>query len=215
MPGPFDRFRNLERPRPEREGEAEPEPTPDGVAERFGQPDMPPDASDAAPVRCPKCGGENPVRAAACFNCGAELDTPEVRAHRVEEKARFAAEQRRASAQREARRREAEAYAERELARHKAQLEQKSAPTSDVDSGQSNVPVAWLWRATGQVSDPWIRLVLQLAIIGGVGALVLYGISSPGRYGLLILVGILLGGGSYVGGYYGYGRYGRYRRWWW
>jgi len=211
MPDPFDRFKNLERPRPEREGP--PDPTPDGVAERFGQPEMPPDPSDAAPVHCSKCGAENQVRAGSCFNCGADLDTAEVRAHRVEEKARFAAEQRRAAQLRESRHKEAEAAAERELARHRAQQAQNPAGTPS-DSAESSVPVAWLWRATGRVSDPWLRLALQIGIIFGLGALVLYGL-RPGRYGLLILVGILLGGGGYMGGYYGYGRYGRYRRWWW
>jgi hypothetical protein len=211
MPGPFDRFRNLEQARPERD--APPEPTPESVAERFGQPDMPPEASDAAPVHCAKCGAENQPREARCFNCGASLDTAEVRAHRVEEKARFAAEQRRAAEQRESRHREAEAYAEREIARYRAQQQQtqNAPPDATNDSGASNVPVAWLWRATNQVSDPWLRLGLQLGIVGGMIALVLYGLSSPGAYGLLIVVGILLGGGGY--GYYG--RYGRYRRWWW
>jgi hypothetical protein len=211
MPGPFDRFRNLEDPRPEREDPAEP--TPESVAGRFGQPEIPPDASDAAPVHCRKCGAENQARAPSCFNCGDSLDTAEVRAHRVEEKARFAAEQRRAEVLRESRHKEAEAYAEREIARHRAQQGQiASSDTSDSD--QSPVPVAWLWRATNKVQDPWLRLGLQLAIVFGIGALVFYGL-APDRLGLLILVGILLGGGGWLGGYYGYGRYGRYRRWWW
>ena len=211
MPGPFDRFRNLENPRPEREDP--PEPTPESVAERFGQPEIPPDASDAAPVHCAKCGAENQPRAASCFNCGDSLDTAEVRAHRVEEKARFAAEQRRAAELRESRRKEAEAFASREIARHRAQQGQ-SAGNVTTDSDESPVPVAWLWRATNKVEDPWLRLGLQLAIVFGIGALVFYGL-SPDRLGLLILVGILLGGGGWLGGYYGYGRYGRYRRWWW
>jgi hypothetical protein len=211
MPGPFDRFRNLEKPRPERDGP--PEPAPESVAERFGQPEMPPDPAEAAPVHCAKCGAENQPRAGSCFNCGADLDTAEVRAHRVEEKARFAAEQRRAAVLRESRRKEAEAYAEREIARHRAQQGQSATPAAN-DADSSPVPVAWLWRATGRISDPWIRLALQIAIVCGIGALVVYGL-SPGRFGLLILVGILLGGGGYMGGYYGYGRYGRYRRWWW
>ncbi len=53
--------------------------------------------------------------------------------------------------------------------------------------------------------DPWLRLGLQIAIVGGFVALAGYSISIPNRYGLLVLVAILLGGGA--------GR--RYRRWWW
>ena len=83
--GAFDRFRNLEGRRPERDGG--PDKTTEGVAEHFGQPDMPPDAAEAAPIRCLKCAGENPALSPSCFNCGAELDTAEVRANQVLERA--------------------------------------------------------------------------------------------------------------------------------
>jgi len=208
----FDRFKKLERPRPERE--EPPQPTPNSVAGRFGGPEIPPDPSEAAPVRCPKCGGENGAKTESCFNCGAELDTAEVRAHRIEEKARFSDQQRRAAALRESRKREAEAYAERELAKARAQqtLDQQAASGDGSGAWSGSVPFLWLMRAAGKIEDPWVRLGVQIALIGGLVGLVGYGISSPGRFGLLILVGILLGGG----GYSRYGRWGRgrYRDWW-
>jgi hypothetical protein len=205
--GAFDRFRRLERPRPERGGP--PRPADESVAERFGQPEIPPDPSDAAPLNCAKCGGDNPARSATCFNCGADLDTDEMRAHQIAWRARFAESQKRAQELREARKREAEAYAERELAKARTKAASQSAETPSTGAGDllpGSMPLGWLLRATRAISDPGLRLGVQIAIVAAVVGLVGYGISSPSRYGLLILVGILLGGG--MGGR-------RYRRWWW
>jgi hypothetical protein len=209
--GAFDRFRNLEKRRPERDGG--PDKTAEGVAERFGQPDMPPDPAEAAPIRCLKCGGENPARSNGCFNCGADLDTAEVRANQVAERANWAESQKRAAVMREAKKKEAEAYAERALAklREDQQKRVQGSPAEEAtNEAWGTVPLFWLLRLTRQVSDPWLRLGVQVALVGGIVGLVIYALGDPSRLGFLIVVGILLGGG-------GYSRYGRWRRrdWWW
>ena len=208
--GAFDRVRNLEKRRPERDGG--PEKTTEGVAERFGQPDMPPDPAEAAPIRCLKCGGENPALSNGCFNCGAELDTAEVRANQVVERARWAESQKHAAVLREAKKKEAEAYAERALAKLRADEQARARGQVDESSGEAwgTVPLFWLLRVTRQISDPWLRLGVQVALVGGLVGLVIYALGDPSRLGFLVLVGILLGGG-------GYSRYGRWRRrgWWW
>jgi hypothetical protein len=202
--GAFDRFRKLERARPDRAG---PPSTTDGVAERFGQPEMPSDPAEAAPLNCGKCGGDNPARSETCFSCGAELDTPEMRAHQDEYRVRHVAAQQKALAMREARRHEVEAKALHELERRRSAASQPGEPTwgQSNDAWPAQMPLVWLLRASAKVPDPWLRLGLQIAIVGGFVALAGYGLSSPNRYGLLVLVAILLGGGA--------GR--RYRRWWW
>src|SRR5262249_7262493 len=116
--GAFDRFRKLEDKRPERDGP--PRPTPDSVAERFGQPEIPPDPSDSAPLHCAKCGGDNRATGKTCFNCGAELDTAEMRAHQVAHRATHMESQRRAEELRESRKKEALARAEAELEKIRA-----------------------------------------------------------------------------------------------
>jgi hypothetical protein len=204
--GAFDRFRKLEGPRPERKG---PAPTTEGVAERFGQPEMPADASDSLPINCAKCGADNKPKSERCYNCGADLDTLEMRAHQEKHRAQELELEKRRAERREAQKREAEATLQREVERQKKDQELIDSVPSDSPSGlASQMPIAWLWRATTRVPDGWLRLSLQLAIVGGIGALVMYGISSPTRYGLLAVVAILLGGGG--GGYYY-----RRRRWWW
>ncbi len=113
---------------------AGPPSTTDGVAERFGQPEMPSDPAEAAPLNCGKCGGDNPARSETCFNCGAELDTPEMRAHQDEYRVRHVAAQQKALAMREARRHEVEAKALHELERRRSAASQPGEPTW----GQSN-----------------------------------------------------------------------------
>jgi hypothetical protein len=208
--GAFDRFRKLEKPRPERGG---PTPPTDGVAERFGQPEMPSDPVESAPLNCAKCGGDSPARSETCFNCGAALDTPEMREHQEAYRVRHVEAQRKALAMRELRRKEAEEKAKLGLERRREAASQSAAPTPDraSDTFAGNSPLVWLLRAAAKIPDPWVRLGVQAAIVGGVVALVCYAIASPARYGLLLLVGILVGGG-YGRGYYGYGYR---RRWWW
>jgi hypothetical protein len=200
--GAFDRFRRLERPRPERPA---PPSRDESVAERFGQPEIPPDPADAAPLHCAKCGGDNPARSATCFNCGADLDTPEMRAQQEAHRERHLESQRRALMEREARKREALAAAERELERRRHAATAPTEPTPTDFAGTWNAPILSLFRWTGRIADPSLRLAAQVALAGAFIALVAYAISGPSRYGLLVLIAILLGGGT--------GR--RYRRWWW
>jgi hypothetical protein len=197
--GAFDRFRNLEKRRPER---AEPDRAAESVVERFSQPEIPPDAAEAAPIRCLDCGVENPARSAKCGNCGANLDTAEVRASQVAERANFAASQKHLAALREARKKQGEAAAERALAELRLSQQQRRELFAD---GRS--PLFLLLGWTRFVSDPQLRLALQIALVAGLAGLALWGLTSVSRLWSLVVACLLLFGG-------GYGRWGRRTRWW-
>jgi hypothetical protein len=205
--GAFDRFRKLENPRPERSGG--PTPPPDAVAGRFGQPEMPSDPADSAPLNCGRCGADNQAKSEKCFNCDADLHTPEMRRHQEARRARFLESQQRANAARETRKREAEAAAERELAARRQRGEQVRTPADEQNQwwSQSRIPLVWLLSAASGLPDPQLRLGVQIAIVAAFLALVVYAVTHPMMYGLWLVIILLVGGGG--GGYYR-----RRRRWW-
>lgn len=207
--GAFDRFRKLEKPRPERA--SGPQPPTEGVAERFGQPEMPSDPADAAPLNCGRCGADNPAKSEKCFNCDADLHTPEMRRHQEARRARYLAERERANVARETRKRESEAAAERELAERRRRNETIRTPADERTQWwqTSRIPLMWLVNAAGSLQDPQLRLGVQVAIVAAFVALVAYAVTHPLYYGLWILIALMVGGGG--GGYYrGYRR----RGWW-
>ena len=207
--GRLDRFLRLERPRPDRKdgGSA-------ASLDRFRDPPpAPPDedvTGERVPRSCAKCGAENNAAAPRCFNCGADLDSPEMHAHQR-------GERRRAREENEQRRREAEELAERELAK----LRQEAAARRETllpppvpgtiheapfqSAGGS--PLVWLLRGLSVIEDPWYRFGARVLVIGAFLGLVFYALSSPARYPLFILAAILLGGA------FGGRRWNRWDRW--
>jgi hypothetical protein len=207
--GRLDRFLRLERPRPDRKdgGSA-------ASLDRFRDPPpAPPDDEEAGGVRvprsCAKCGAENNLAAPRCFNCDADLDTSEMRAHQR-------GERRRAREENEKRRREAEELAERELEK----LRRESAARRETVlppvpgtihespfASASASPLVWLLRGLSVIEDPWYRFGARVLVIGAFLGLVFYALSSPARYPLFILAAVLLGGA------FGGRRWDRWGRW--
>jgi hypothetical protein len=208
--GKLDRFRRLERPRPERkEGGSS------AVLDRFREPAKPdPEREpevERGPRSCAACGANNSAISLRCFNCDADLGTPEMHAHQR-------AERRSAARQSEQERKRAEQLAQQEFERIRRESEQRPAPGPFPVPGTTNLPpfevqsaspLLWLLRALGGIEDPWYRFGARLALIGALIGLILYSVSAPGRYPLLILALLLLGGGGLRGGY----RRGRWDRW--
>jgi len=149
-----------------------------------------------------KCGAENSPVAPRCFNCDADLDTIEMRAHQK-------LERRRAVQEAEQRRREAEELAEREIGKLRRQHEPGSSPvpgtTHPPFDFEGASPLLWMLRGLRVIEDPWYRFGARLAAIGAFIGLVGYALSSPTRYPLFLLAVLLLGGGGL--------RRGRWDRW--
>ncbi|HTO54047.1 MAG TPA: hypothetical protein VMR50_11725 [Myxococcota bacterium] len=140
----FDRFRNLEKPRPERG--AGPNEVSEGVAERFGEAQLPPPAD----------------------------------AEQLAQDARSSESEKRVAAVHEAEQRKAESYADRVLAQLRVEGERPSA-----------------------LSDTGPRIALQMAAVGLLLGLAVYGVSQSSQLALWLLALALAGGG-----------YSRYRRPW-
>ncbi len=204
--GAFDRFRKLEKPRPERGGPERP--PPDTVADRFGQPEMPSDSADSAPLNCGRCGADNAAKSEKCFNCSADLHTPEMRRHQEARRTRFLEEKERANTARDSRKREAAAAAERELAERRRRGETIRTPADEQNEwwNRSRIPLVWLIHAAGSLQDPQLRMGVQVAIVAAFVGLVIWAVGHPMQYGVWILIAVLVGGGG--GGLY------RRRRWW-
>jgi hypothetical protein len=131
-----------------------------------------------------------------------------MRRHQEARRARFLDERERANVARDARKRDAAAAAERELAERQRRGETIRTPADEQTEwwSRSRIPLLWLIHAAGSVQDPQVRLGVQVAIVAAFVALVGYAVAHPLQYGWWILIGLLIGGGG--GGYY------RRRRWW-
>jgi hypothetical protein len=202
--GRLDRFRRLERERPDRKDAGS-----SAVLDRFREQPKEPDDDEGAPEggprSCVECGAENNAGAARCFNCDADLETPEMRAHQRRERRRA---EREAEEQREReeqeRRKQAEELAQREFERIRRETEARRDPMSEPIPGTANPPpfefgraspLVWIMRTLGSIEDPWYRFGARLAVFTAFVGLLLYSLSSPNRYPLLILALLLLGGG--------------------
>jgi hypothetical protein len=210
--GKLERFLRLERERPDRKDAVG-----SGKLDRFRDPPAEPPDDDGAPpsgpLFCMRCEAENNAGAKRCFNCDAELDTPEMRAHQKRARARSAARA-------EQQRREALEAADRmlEAQRRESAANRVPSPWSedgatvpgqapDLDFGGVS-PLAWLVRSLSVIEDPWLRVGARVALIGAFVALLWYSLSSPGRYPLFVILLLLLGGGGLRG------RRWRRRQWW-
>jgi hypothetical protein len=202
--GRLDRFLRLERARPDRKEGAS-----SGSLDRFRDAPLPePEdpGADRFARSCMKCGAENNSGASACFNCGADLDSPEMREHQRVERGR-------ARRQAEERRREAEALAEREVEKLRRESAARAEPVltpvpgtvhPPFDFGSAS-PLVWAMRGLQVIQDPWYRFAARLALIGAFAGLVVWSLSSPARYPFFLLAVLLLGGGGF--------RRRRWRRW--
>jgi len=206
--GRLDRFRRLERARPDRKegGSA-------AVLDRFREPSEESDPADKdaagrGPRSCAACGAENNAGVARCFNCDADLETPEMRAHQRHER-------RRAEREAEEQRKAAEALAQREFERIRRETEARRAPVREPIPGTTDLPpfelgsaspLVWLLRSLRVIEDPWYRFGARLLVISAFVGLLVFSLSGPQRYPFLILAVLLLGGG--MGG-----RRGRWNRW--
>jgi hypothetical protein len=215
----LDRFRRLEGPRPDRKdaGSA-------AVLDRFRDPPQPgPDGDpgsettggERAARSCAECGANNSAISLKCFNCGADLSTPEMLEHQR-------GERRRAARRSEEERRRAEELAQREFERIRRETEARPEAGPIPVPGTTNLPpfgfesaspLLWMMRALGAIEDPWYRFGARLALVGVFVGLILYSVSAPGRYPLLILALLLLGGGGLRAGRYRRGRWDRWDRW--
>jgi hypothetical protein len=194
--GRLERFLRLERPRPDRKDGG-------GSAslDRFRDPPRaePEDAEtgERVPRSCMKCAAQNNPGSAACFNCGADLDAPEMREHQR-------IERRRAQREAEERRREAEALAERELEKLRRESAGQREPVLPPVPGTVHPPfdyagaspLVWALRGLQVIQDPWYRFAARLAVIGTFIGLVVWSLSSPARYPFFLLAVLLLGGGG-------------------
>jgi hypothetical protein len=193
--GRLERFLRLERPRPDRKDASG-----SATLDRFrdppqGKPDA--DGAEAAargPRSCAECGAENNASAARCFNCDADLETPEMRLHQKRERLRAAREA-------EQRKRENEELAQREFERLRRESEARREqpapmPGSELPpfAARGSSPLLWLLQWLNAIEDPWYRLAARLGVIAAFIGLVIYALGSPARYPLFLLAALLLGG---------------------
>jgi hypothetical protein len=190
--GRLERFLRLERARPDRKDAGG-----SATLDRFREPpqgtadDDPVEAPERGPRNCAKCGAENNAGAARCFNCDADLETPEMRVHQRRERLRAVREA-------ERQRREAEELAQREFER----LRREPAGPLPIPGTQqpapfetrTGSPLVWLLQWLSAIEDPWYRFAARTAVIAAFVGLVIYALGSPARYPLFLLAALLLGG---------------------
>jgi hypothetical protein len=204
--GALDRFRRLEKVRRENASDA---PPPEQTLDRFREP-PPPLAPEDAPYQtkpCLACGAENGALAKLCFQCDADLDTPAMRAHRAAQRERERAQREQAAAAQADRERREQEELERFRAERERRIEQMRQP-DDVgemaDDLQWSRPLIAILQLTSRIRNPWLRAAVQIALVGGFAAAVIWTLYSPGRYPLMLLLLVLIG---IVPGW-------RRRRWW-